>query len=652
MSPGSTAVTIPEIPPLPARSPRWRWLLPRIALAVVASLAILVLALGAFPVGLLRGVVEQRLSSALRTQVAVGSITRDSLFSYTPVVAIRDVRIAQPTWAGTGDFVRLGSASLRVPVFALLFGTFRPDRVALDGARIVLVRDANGRANWKPDGPTSGKSDSTGPSLSDLTVTNTQIELRDAKRGLVVAGPLTVDAARGLRLSAKGSFLDTPATLDLSGGRITGIDPGAPYPFAAKLTSPALNMTAKGVMNGVLDTRHFKADITARAPTLKNIDRIIEAGLFGTQAVAVTGTIRHEGRDWYVDRIGGSIGRSRFTGVATVHKIDERTAIDARLHATQLDFDDLADAKGQAASQQRRAAMGPRVLPPTRINLAKLWKTDGTMRFSADRLLSKGGTVFRSLSGTISLDHKLLTVSNVVATLANGRMTGAARVDHRSGRPKLAVDLRLAGLTLEGLIGKADIVGGQVRGHIVLSGQGDTVREALSHASGKAAIVATEGHVKRIVADVLGQNLSGAVVHAIEGPSQQVPLRCLVANFRAADGVLVPHPLGIDTGSSVGRGAGRIVLDGERIDVTLAGTSKSRALLRIADPIRIGGTLSAPTVSVAGAGTTDKPTPGALLKVFGRSLGQALGLTKTPPNIPIPPPATFGCASAVAEALR
>ncbi len=645
-------MTIQENSPRTARPPRWRWLLPRIAIAIAASLLIFLLALGTFPVGLARGLVENRLSSALRTQVQVGSITRDSVFSYTPIVSVRDVRIEQPVWAGPGDFVRLGMARVRVPVFALLFGTFRLDRVTVDGARIVLIRDAKGRANWKPDGRKSGTSDSTGPSLSDLTVTNTQIVLRDAKRGLNVAGPLSVDGAHGLRLSASGTFLDTPTTLDLTGGRITAIDPAAPYPFAATLASPALYMTAKGQMRGVLDTRHFAADIAARAPTLKNIDRIIEAGLFGTQAVAVTGKIRHEGRDWYVDRIGGSIGRSRFTGVATVHKVDQRTAIDARLHATQLDFDDLADARGQAASAERRATIGPRVLPPTRINLSKLWKTDGTIRFSADHLLSKGGTVFRSVSGTLSLDHKLLSVSNIVATLANGRMTGTARVDHRSGLPKLSLDLRLAGLTLEGLIGQPEMVGGQVRGHILLSGQGDTVREALSHASGKAAIVATRGHVKRLVADVLGQNLSGAVVHAIGGPSQQVPLRCLVANFSATNGVLVPHPLGIDTGSSVGRGAGRIVLDGERIDVTLAGTSKSRALLRIADPIRIGGTLSAPTVSVAGAGTTDKPTPGALLKVFGRSLGQALGLAKTPPGIPIPPPATFDCASAIATALR
>ena len=636
----------------PARAPRRRIVTLRIVLGLVVTLALLVLALGAFPVGLMRGLVENRLSAAVKSKVTVGSVTRDSLFSYSPLVSVRDIRIAQPAWVGPGDFMRASALSVRVPVFALLLGEFRPDRVTLDGARIALVRNAAGRANWQPDGPPTDTSHAARPNLSDLTITNTHLVLRDAKRKLVIAGPLTVDAARGLRVSASGTFQDMPARLDLAGGRIVGIDPGAPYPFVATLDSPALHLTAKGLMRGVLDTRHFTATVTARAPTLKNLDAMIEAGLFGTQPIDLAGTVRHDGRDWYVDRIGGSVGRSRFTGVATVHKVDIRTVIDARVHATQLDFDDLADTAGQAASAQRRATIGPRVIPPTRIDLSKLWKTDGTIRLSADHLLSSSGTVFRSLSGTATLDHKVLRVTNIVATLANGRMTGTAQVDHRSGLPKLSLDLRLAGLTLEALVGKPDMVAGAVRGHIVLAGQGETVREALSHANGKAAMVATQGTVKRIVADVLGQNLSGAIGHAIGGASKQVALRCLVADFRATGGVLVPHPLGIDTGTSVGRGAGRIVLDGERIDLTLAGTSKSRALLRIADPIRIGGTLSQPSLSVAGVGTTDKPTAGAMLKVFGRSLGQALGLSKPPPSIPIPPPATFGCASAVAAALR
>lgn len=651
--PGCVLVTSPDIQAAdPPRQSRWRKILLRIAIVVLLVLAVLTLALGAFPVGLMRGLVESRLSAILKTQVHVGSVTRDGAFSYTPVISVRDMRIAQPTWAGQGDFVRVRAASVRVPVFALLFGTFRPDRVTVDGARIAFVRDATGRANWQPDGPRSGKARSNGPSLSDLTVTNTQVILRDAKRGLVIGGPFSVDAAHGLRFAATGTFQDTPAKLELTGGRITGINPAAPYPFAATFVSPALSATAKGTMNGVLDTQHFKADVTAQAPTLKNLDYIIEAGLFGTQPVDLTAAIRHDNRDWYLDRMGGSIGVSRFTGSASVKKQDARTIVDARVHATQFDFDDLADTAGRAASAQRRAEIGPRVIPPTRIDLHKLWKTDGTIRFVADHLVSKGGTVFRSISGTLTLDHRVLTATDLVATLAKGRVTGTAKVDHQSGLPKLSTDLTLSALTLEALIGKPDMIAGAARGRIVLSGQGETVREALSHANGKATIVATEGQVQRLAADVLGQNLSGAIGHAIAGPSKTVPLRCLVADFRAANGVLVPHPLAIDTGTSVGRGSGTITLDGERIALTLAGASKSKALLRITDPIRIDGTLSSPSISVAGLGTQDRPSTGGLLGVLGRSIGQALGLSKAPASVDGAPVAAMDCAAAVGAALR
>ncbi len=647
-------MTIPRHPLSQTAQPHQRWRRPALAIgaALLAAIGLLVLALGAFPVGWVRGLVENRVSAALHAKVEIGSVTRDSVFSYTPVVVLHDLRIAQPGWAGQGDFVRVATARARVPVLALLTGRFRPDRVAIDGARVALVRDASGRANWKPDGSKPDQSGTSRPSLSDLSVTNTQIVLRDAKRQLIVAGPLSVDATHGLRLTATGSFRDTPATLELTGGRIAGIDPTAPYPFVAKLASAALDFTARGTMRGVLDTRHFTAAIRAQAPTLKNLDYLIEAGLFGTQPIDLTGTIRHDGRDWYVDRLGGAIGRSRFTGQATVHKYGIRTMIDARIHASRFDFDDLADSQGRAESAARLTRIGPRVIPPTKIDLSKLWKTDGTIRFAADHLLSNGGTVFQSLAATLNLDNRVLTISDIVAPLASGRMTGTARVDHRSGLPKLALDLRLAGLTLGALVGKPDMVDGVVRGHIVLRGQGETVRDALAHASGKAAIVATQGHVRRMIADVLGQSLSGAIAHAISGPSETVPLRCLVADFRGADGVFTPHPLAIDTGSSVGNGTGRIVLDGERIDLTLAGATKSRALLRITDPIRIAGTLSTPSITVAGLGAQDKPSSGGVLRVLGRSIGQALGLTKRAPAPVAALPERFDCPRAVAVALR
>ena len=84
--------------------------------------AVVVVVIGAFPVSNLRGFVEDRVSSAFGASVTIGAIERDSLFSYHPLISIRQLRIAQPAGAGPGNFLRIDAASVRVPVLKLLIG--------------------------------------------------------------------------------------------------------------------------------------------------------------------------------------------------------------------------------------------------------------------------------------------------------------------------------------------------------------------------------------------------------------------------------------------------------------------------------------------------------------------------------------------------
>ena len=637
-----------------AMTPATRSLLRRAGLAGAALLivvALLVLALGMLPFGLLRPVIEARIAARYGAAVHIGSISRKQAFSYAPDISIDDLRIAQPAWVGGRDFLTARSVKVRLPVLGLLFGEVHPDAVAIDGLTVALVRDAHGRSNWESQHPQTTRVATRGPGLARLVIRNGRLSLRDSKRSLFVAGPFDALGPAGLRLAASGTFLDTPARLTLRGGPIDGVDPATAWPVELHLVSPALRLEARGATDGVLNTHRFHATMTAQAPTLKNLDRVIEAGLFGTQPIALIGEVRHDGRDWYLDRIGGGIGRSRFVGKATLLKRDGRTRIDGGFRASQFDFDDLSDTAGKARSAASRAAIGPRVLPPTPINLSHLARTDGTLTVRADRLLATGGTVFRSLAARLNLDHRVLTVDHVVATLESGQMTGLLRVDHRSGRPKLSTDLRLEGVPLDTLIGMPDDVAGIMRGRITLAGEGDTVRAALSHADGKAAIVSNHGTIKASVADVLGQDLGGTIQQAILHPSEREPLRCLVANFRARGGLLTPDPLAIDTGNAIGRGSGRIDLADETIAITLAGRTRGDPALRIVDPIRLGGTLSKPSVAIAGSGTASgKPSVGGIFKALGRSIKDALGFGDDAP--PRPAFVPLDCQRLSAAALR
>lgn len=640
------------------RAPLLRDRRTHIALAGVAVVLILgILFLGAVPASILRGVIVEKLQGASERDVAIGSVTRDSFFSYSPVITVHDLRVAQTRWAGDGDFIRLKSVSARLSVLDVLTGEVQPDRVRIDGLELALIRDENGRSNWDEDETDDRDQDGNGPALTDLDVRQSRFSFTDRKRGLDLAGPITVDSENGLRAEGKGTFLQTKASLSFTGGAITGIDPDADYPFEMVLDSPALNLTAKGKMQGVLNTGLFTASLSAQAPTLKNLDRVIEAGLFGTQPIDLRAKVRHKDKDWFVTKLDGSIGRSRLSGNADILKRDDRTKIEATIHATTLDFDDLADDAGLARAAALTRRIGPRVIPNTRINLSKMGPTDGQLDFTIDRLLSRRDTVFRSLKGTLSLDHKLIKISDLVIRLKSGRMTGGVQVDHRSGAPKFSTDLTLRGASISDLIGNGDIVTATMRGRIKLSGSGDTVRAALEKADGKAAMVASGGSVRATAAHVLGQNLSGAVGKIIDDPKARVPLRCLVASFDAKNGVLTPAPLAVDTEISIGRGEGRIALDGETISLILRGGAKGKSALRIVDPIKISGTLTAPNVSVAGLGKAEdaeKPSLGDVLKVATKSIGSALGIGSSDKQNEAfqRRPKSLNCDAVIAAAMR
>ena len=90
---------------------RFRWT----AIGLLAAAIVLLLAVAMFPWGLLKPRIEKHLSDAVGKPVTIASVERRDLFSFTPTVAIRGVRIPQPAWAGRGDLApdRYGAGPLQ-----------------------------------------------------------------------------------------------------------------------------------------------------------------------------------------------------------------------------------------------------------------------------------------------------------------------------------------------------------------------------------------------------------------------------------------------------------------------------------------------------------------------------------------------------------
>ena len=459
--------------------------------------------------------------------------------------------------------------------------------------------------------------------------------MRDDRRHLTVSGTFSLTPNTGLILDSRGTFHGQPATLTATGGRIDDIRPGAPYPFEARLASKLLSITATGTMKGALNLDVFDARIAAQGHDIAYLDDIIEAGLPGTQEFALSAKVHRARPDWVITGLGGQIGRTRLTGGATIEKREGRSLINGRVHAATFDFGDLSSDEGRMLALQKKAQLGDRVLPDTRIDLRHFQNTDGSLRFVADQLLIPGGSAFQSMSGTLRINHRVLAVGDFVAGMTAGRLVGSVRVDHRDGLPKLATNLRIEGTSLEQVMGSSKDVSGPLRGRIQLNGHGETIREALGRANGSVKIVVTGGRLRALIANVIGQDLGRTIGQVLGNKDAVVPIRCLVAAFNAQNGQLAPNPLAMDATISVARGSGSINLQNEQINLSLSGAAKKPSPLRLDEPVRITGTLSHPSVTVAGMAPASQIGVSKVFKLVTHSIGNIFKRDTAPRAQPV-----------------
>lgn len=585
-----------------------RPLLLRILIGIAALAVVLLLILAMMPWGAFRGQAERALSARIGAPVTIGAIERQSLFSFAPLLDIRDLRIAQPDWAGAGDLARIERLTVRLPVWPMLIGRVAPEPVSVESGRLVLIRDKNRRKNWEREG---GGGSGGGRGLDRLTVRNLTVDYRDAVQDRRAVVRVDSDAL-GFRASGAGALGQEPVRIELRAAAIAG---DARWPFRARIAGPRTRIAVQGAMAKPFQTRDMAFDIAARGNDLLDLDRVIEAGLFGTQPVVLAGRVSRNGDVWRVERLAGTVGQSRLSrATATIDKSRKgRTRIEGDVLLATLSFDDLANDRGRAIAAARRARLGDRMVPATAIDLKSVRDVDGVLRVRADRIIGTPG--FASASGTLSLDDARLTVAPFTMGMTPGTLSGRVVIDQRGGRaaPLLTLDLRLRGGQMAALAGDG-VLDAPVQGRVRLSGVGGTIREAVGRSSGSVALVGGRGRVPANIASYLGLDVGrGALV---DGDRVAV-LRCMILRMEVADGTGRMDPFLIDTSRSQARIAGTVRLADERLALALTGSPKKESLLRLTKPVPISGTIKAPVMRLPEGA---RPNVAGVLKLLGDAI--------------------------------
>lgn len=565
-----------------------------------------------------RGPVARIASARMHREVTISGDLKVHPFSWQPSATVSGVRIANPAWAGRQNMAEIGAIAVQIRLLPLLIGQVDMRLLRFDQARVALLRDANGRANWDfSDGrkPQPMRL----PPIRDFVINDGRLTYRDVQRKLNFDGTLNAaeklgGANRGFELRGQGALNREPFTLLVTGGPLLNIERDKPYPFDAEIRAGQTFVTAKGAVPRPFDLAKFHMVTTARGPDAADLYGVTGVALPNTPPYNLRGRLSRDGETWRIDGLSGRVGTSDLAGKLAVKTGGERPLLTAQLHTKSLDFKDLgplfgggagkvASPEQAAISRQLRAEQ--RLLPDAPLRVERIRAIDADVTYKADDIRNAPVNL-RSGSAHVKLDAGVLKADPIDFALPQGRIAGTIELDARKATPVTDLDLRLSNARLEQLLpiklgGGAPFTGAFV-GRAKLRGEGDSVRKAFANADGQLMLVVPGGEIRKAFAELMGVNVVKGLGLLLSKNQESTPIRCAVANFQAQDGVFRAERIVVDTGPVLVTGSGAVDMNSERLDLKAQGQPKKFQLVRLMAPVTAEGPVMRPKLGVEAGG--------------------------------------------------
>lgn len=629
------------------RRPNRREALGLTGLTVVAAVMILMLV---FQWNWLRGPLAGVISSRLHRPVAITGNLVVHPWSLSPSATVEGLTIGNPAWANPANgppdpMTVIPRLTVQIRLPRLLIGQVVLQTVRAERPRVHLVRDATGRANWMFGDPRLPGRPLKLPAIRHFVIDDGALTINDARRHLTFVGTVSSNERaagpqRGVfSLTGSGRLNGERFAARVTGGPLLNVSPDRPYAFNAHVEAGATRVDARGVIPHPFDLGQVSAALAISGPDASRLYPLTGLALPNTPPYRVAGRFSRDGNLYGYHQLTGRVGDSDLSGDLTVRTGRARPLLTADLTSRRLDFDDLAaifggppsTAPGETASPEQRA-MGARLraqgrlLADAPLNLQRLRTMDAKVHYRALSITSP--MPVRAMDLTVDLNAGVLKADPLRLTLSRGSLAGSITLDARGATPKQALDLRLTGARLEDLIpgagGANPALSGALFARARLASSGNSMREAASHANGSFSLVTPRGHIRQAFAELMGINATKGLFLLLSHDRSESDVRCGVADFTAANGVLTARRIVFDTDVVLAQGAGVIDLRNERLDLRLTGKAKHFRLVRIMAPITLKGSLASPAVGIDAGKAAGQITLAGVLGMVAAPLAAVL----------------------------
>jgi AsmA protein len=342
-----------------------------------------------------------------------------------------------------------------------------------------------------------------------------------------------------------------------------------------------------------------------------------------TRNYATEGHLSRAGSKWRYDKFAGTVGDSDIAGSLEVDSAGKRPSLTADLVSRRLDMQDLGaviGARPGSLERARAAAVAPassatpqaaspvplagarvaHVLPDLPFNAERWDSVDADVKLTAHALVGVGKWPLENVLAHLLLRDSVLKLEPLDFGMAGGHLDTAITLDGRASPIHTQARVRVRDMRIGRLfpaVAASRNSVGRINGEITLSGSGNSVGRMLATSNGKLRVVVARGEISRLMMEQAGLHLWEILTIKMTG-DKLIHLRCAVADFDIAKGLMQSNLLVFDTEVTTIAGAGSIDLGSEKLDLTLNQKTKNTSPLALRSPIHIAGTLAVPEVGV------------------------------------------------------
>ncbi len=578
-----------------------------------------------FDWNMLRGPIARYASHRLHRQVRIEGNLHVHLWSWTPRVDVGGIHIANTKWAGGGDMADVGHLAVSVKLLPLLGGHLRLPLVDLEKSSFLYVRDMSGRSNWQFDKTASNKPLKL-PAINHFIINDGHVKIFDARKkmrftGTVSSNESTTGRGRGFVLTGDGTLNGQKFTADVRGAPLLNVDQSKPYPFTMDVHAGYTHVAARGQITHPFDLGGLGASVSFSGRDAADLYYLTGLVLPNTPHYEANAHLDRDGQMYRITDFSGRMGSTDVSGVLTVDATGDKPLMSGDLHSRRVYFDDLgflfggrikarapATTRAAAASTPGIALAGDTapvaqstlLLPDAPLDVERVRQMNADIRYRATAIVSRD-LPLRSLKVHLRLNEGVLRLEPMEAALAQGTVSGHAKLDASRKVPVTDLDVRVRDIKLESLVhpvkGQTTIAG-NLEARAILSAAGNSVHRAASNANGSVTVAIPHGQMRQAFAELLGINLLNGGIALLTGDQAQTNIRCAIAAFKGHGGVFNSQNITLDTDVERASGRGWINLKNETVGVSLAGDAKNFRLLRMNAPITVTGSLSHPKVGV------------------------------------------------------